>query len=59
MFKKLIPVVSVLMFAAGPVLAADPPSSDTTASAPAKSHKKHSHKKKTKAASGTDTSAPK
>jgi len=63
MFKKLVPVVSLLtLFAAGPVFAADTaaPSSDTSASAPAKSHKKHSHKsKKSKAATGTDSSAPK
>ncbi len=62
MFKKLVPVVTLLMFAAGPVFAADTtaPSSDTAASAPAKSHKKHSHKsKKSKAATGTDSSAPK
>ena len=41
MFKKLVPVVTLLMFAAGPVFAADTaaPSSDTSASAPAKTHK--------------------
>ena len=62
MFKKLVPVVSLLtLFAAGPVFAADTaPSTDTSASAPAKSHKKHSHKsKKSKAAAGADSSAPK
>lgn len=62
MFKKLVPVVSLLLLAAGPVIAADTaaPSSDTSASAPAKTHKKHSgHKsKKSKAATG-DSSAPK
>lgn len=61
MFKKLVPVVSLLLFAAGPVFAADTAAapSDTSASAPAKSHKKHSHKKKTKASTGTDAAAPK
>ncbi len=64
MFKKLVPVVTLLMFAAGPVFAADTaaPSSDTSASAPAKTHKAkgHSHKsKKSKAAAGSDSSAPK
>lgn len=62
MVKKLVPVVTLLMFAAGPVFAADTaaPSSDTSASAPAKTHKAkaHSHKKKSKAAAG-DSSAPK
>ncbi len=62
MFKKLVPVVSLLLFAAGPVFAADTtaPSTDTSASAPAKTHKKHSHKsKKSKASQGSDSSAPK
>jgi len=62
MFKKLVPVVSLLLLA-GPVFAADTtaPASDTSASAPAKTHaKKHSHSKKhTKAATGADASAPK
>ncbi len=63
MFKKLVPVVTLLVFAAGPVFAADTtaPSSDTSASAPAKTHKAkgHSHKsKKSKPAAG-DSSAPK
>ena len=63
MFKKLVPVVTLLMFAAGPVFAADTAAapSDTSASAPAKTHKAkgHSHKsKKSKAAAG-DSSAPK
>jgi hypothetical protein len=63
MFKKLVPVVSLLLLAAGPVFAADTaaPSSDTSASAPAKSthSKKHHSSKKHKAAKSTDTSAPK
>jgi hypothetical protein len=61
MFKKLVSVATLLLFAAGPVFAADTtaPSSDTSASAPAKSHKKHSHKKKSKSAASTDSSAPK
>jgi hypothetical protein len=61
MFKKLVPVISLLLLA-GPVFAADTtaPSSDTSASAPAKTHsKKHHTKKHTKAATGTDASAPK
>ncbi len=61
MFKKIVPVLSLLLLA-GPVLAADttPPSTDTSASAPAKStHKKHHSHKKTKPATGTDQSAPK
>jgi hypothetical protein len=60
MFKKLVPVISLLLLA-GPVFAADAPSSDTSASAPAKTHttKKHHSKKHTKAATGTDASAPK
>lgn len=64
MFKKLVPVVSLLLFAAGPMIAAaadtPAPSSDTSASAPAKHAKHHSgHKsKKSKAAAG-DSSAPK
>ncbi len=58
MFKKIVPVLSLLLLA-GPVLAADttPPSTDTSASAPAKSHKKHHSHKKTKPAAGTDQSA--
>jgi hypothetical protein len=62
MFKKLVPVVSLLLLAAGPVMAADTvaPSSDTSASAPAKTHKSKHHSKKHKAAkSSTDSSAPK
>jgi hypothetical protein len=63
MFKKLVPVVSLLLLAAGPVMAADTaaPSSDTSASAPAKStHKSKHHSKKHKAAkTTTDSSAPK
>jgi hypothetical protein len=63
MFKKLVPVVSLLLLAAGPVIAADTaaPSSDTSASAPAKTHtKKHSgHKSKKSKASTGDSSAPK
>jgi hypothetical protein len=61
MFKKLVPVVSLLLLA-GPVFAADTtaPASDSSASAPAKTHsKKHHTKKHTKAATGTDASAPK
>lgn len=62
MFKKLVPVLS-LLFLAGPVLAADttPPASDSSASAPAKSstHKKHSHKKSSKSKDSDSSSAPK
>lgn len=63
MFKKLVPVVSLLLLA-GPVFAADTtaPAGDSSASAPAKSaHKssKHHSKKHTKAAKSTDSSAPK
>ena len=63
MFKKLVPVVSLQLLAAGPVMAADTaaPPSDTSASAPAKSHSKSKHhSKKHKAAkSSSDSSAPK
>jgi hypothetical protein len=63
MFKKLVPVVSLLLLAAGPVMAADTaaPSTDSSASAPAKStHKSKHHSKKHKAAkTTTDSSAPK
>lgn len=63
MFKKLVPVVCLLAFAAGPVFAADTtaPSSDSSASAPAKSThaKKHSHKSKKSKSTSTDSSAPK
>ncbi|MDB6091349.1 MAG: hypothetical protein JWN85_4133 [Gammaproteobacteria bacterium] len=60
MFKKLVPVISLLLLA-GPVFAADTAApSDTSASAPAKTHsKKHHSKKHTKAATGADASAPK
>ena len=63
MFKKLVPVLS-LLFLAGPVLAADttPPSSDQSASAPKakiSSHKKHSHKKSSKSSGSDSSSAPK
>ena len=61
MFKKIVPVLSLLLLA-GPVLAADttPPATDSSASAPAKAaHKKHHSKKHTKAAPGADSSAPK
>ena len=60
MFKKLVPVLSLLLLA-GPVFAADTPapSQDQSASAPAKAHgKKHHGKKHTKAASGAEQSAP-
>ena len=63
MFKKLVPVVCLLAFAAGPVFAADTaaPSSDSSASAPAKSttHKSHKKSKKSKTSTGADSSAPK
>jgi hypothetical protein len=63
MFKKLVPVVCLLAFAAGPVFAADTtaPSSDSSASAPAKSttHKSHKKPKKSKTTTGADSSAPK
>jgi hypothetical protein len=62
MFKKLVPVVCLLAFAAGPVFAADPaPSSDSSTSAPAKSttHKSHKKSKKSKTSTGADSSAPK
>jgi hypothetical protein len=62
MFKKLVPVVSLLLLAAGPVFAADTaPSSDTSASAPAKSthSKKHHSKKHHKAAKSPDAGASK
>ena len=61
MFKKLVPVVCLLAFAAGPVFAADAPSTDSSASAPAKSttHKKHTKSKKSKTTTGADSSAPK
>jgi len=60
MFKKLVPVLSLLLLA-GPVFAADTttPSQDQSASAPAKTHaKKHHAKKHTKAASGAEQSSP-
>ena len=64
MFKKLVPVVSLLLLAAGPVFAADTaaPSSDTSASAPAKSthkSKHHTTKKHSKAKSTDSSGAPK
>jgi Ni/Co efflux regulator RcnB len=63
MFKKLVPVVCLLAFAAGPVFAADTtaPSSDSSASAPAKStHAKKHHKSSKKSKTGgADASAPK
>jgi hypothetical protein len=62
MFKKLVPVVCLLAFAAGPVFAADTTTpSDSSASAPAKSttHKKHSHKSKKSKSTAADSSAPK
>ena len=57
MFKKLVPVLSMILLA-GPVFAADttPPAQDTSASAPAKSAKKH-HKKHHKAAASGDQAA--
>jgi hypothetical protein len=58
MFKKVVPVLSLLLLA-GPVFAADTtaPSADTSASAPAKSsHKKHHGKKHTKGSTGTEQS---
>jgi len=60
MFKKLVPVISLLLLA-GPVFAADTtaPSTDQSTSAPAKSHKKHHAKKHTKAAAGDQSSQPK
>ena len=60
MFKKLVPVLSLLLLA-GPVFGADTttPSQDQSASAPAKTHaKKHHGKKHTKAASGAEQSSP-
>jgi hypothetical protein len=61
MFKKLVPVVCLLAFAAGPVFAADTTAPDSSASAPAKSttHKKHSHKSKKSKSTAADSSAPK
>jgi hypothetical protein len=61
MFKKLVPVVCLLAFAAGPVFAADTPASGDSSSTAAKSttHKKHSHKSKKSKSTSTDSSAPK
>jgi hypothetical protein len=60
MFKRVAPVLSLILLA-GPVFAADtPPTGDQTAAAPAaKSTKKHHGKKHHKAATSTDASAPK
>lgn len=62
MFKQLVPVLGLILFA-GQVSAADtPPASDTSASAPAastKHGKKHHGKKHHKAHASTDSSAPK
>ena len=61
MFKKLVPVIALALIA-GPVFAADPPATGSTATAPAKSssHKKHhSSSHKSKKSATTDSSAPK
>jgi hypothetical protein len=59
MFKQVVPVLSLILLA-GPVFAADTPSTDQSAAAPAaKSTKKHHAKKHHKAATSTDASAPK
>ena len=61
MFKKLVPVIALALIA-GPVLAADPPASDTStpAASTTKSHKSHSKhhssSKKSHKSSSTDTS---
>jgi hypothetical protein len=66
MFKKLVPVIALALIA-GPVLAADPPASDTSApaaSSTTKSHKSHSkhhssskkHKSSSTDAAKSDTS---
>ncbi|HZO23923.1 MAG TPA: hypothetical protein VFB37_15595 [Steroidobacteraceae bacterium] len=57
MFKQVVPVLSLILLA-GPVFAADtPPPADQSASAPAKSVKKHHGKKHHKASTSTDQSA--
>jgi hypothetical protein len=61
MFKRVVPVLSLILLA-GPVFAADtPPAADQSASAPAakSTTKKHHSKKHHKAGTGTDASAPK
>jgi hypothetical protein len=59
MFKRVVPVLSLILLA-GPVFAADAaPAGDQSASAPAKSTKKHHSKKHHKAAASSDASAPK
>ena len=60
MFKRVVPVLSLILLA-GPVFAADTaPAADQSAAAPAKSTtKKHHSKKHHKAATSTDASAPK
>jgi hypothetical protein len=60
MFKQVVPVLSLILLA-GPVLAADNPPADQSASAPAKSGTKKAHhgKKHHKPSQGTDSSAPK
>jgi hypothetical protein len=62
MFKRVVPVLSLILLA-GPVFAADtPPPADQSASAPAAKStttKKHHSKKHHKAGTGTDASAPK
>lgn len=60
MFKKLVPVIALALIA-GPVLAADPPASDTSTPAASttkshKSHSKHHSSKKSHKSSSTDTS---
>lgn len=63
MFKRVVPVLGLILLA-GPVFAADtPPPADPSASAPANSttkkhHSKH-HSKHHKAATSSDSSAPK
>jgi hypothetical protein len=60
MFKRVVPLLSLILLA-GPVFAADTaPGADPSASAPAaKSTKKHHSKKHHKAHTSTDASAPK
>jgi hypothetical protein len=61
MFKRVVPVLGLILLA-GPVFAADtPPAQDSSASAPAAktTAKKHHSKKHHKAASSSDSAAPK
>ena len=59
MFKQVVPVLGLILLA-GPVYAADTPSTDTSAAPATKSTSKHhSHSKKHHKQKSADSSAPK